>query len=86
MPSSQAVGPILRFFGLAIELIGVSVLMLSGRRDGTDVASRFGIGTNGIWGIVVVGFALWAAGTVMIYLRRSPPARKDDAGLDRDLR
>jgi len=80
----QAVGPILRILGLVIELFGVAILTLSGRNDAADVGSRFGITTNTIWAIVIVGFLFWATGTVLIYMKRSPDARKDDADLDRD--
>ncbi|APW60788.1 hypothetical protein [Paludisphaera borealis] len=84
MSQAQAVGPILRILGLAIELLGVTILMLSGRNDAVDVGSRFGITTNQIWGTVIVGFALWATGTALIFARKGRTQRKDAADLDRD--
>jgi hypothetical protein len=77
MALSQAVGPILRIVGLAIELVGVTILLLSGRNGGADVGARFGLAPNAVWAIVIVGFALWAVGTVWIYVNRAFPARKD---------
>ena len=81
---SHAVGPILRILGLLVELFGLAVLTLSGRNDGADVGARLGIATNAIWAIVIVGFGLWATGTVLIYARRFAPSRKHEAAPDRD--
>ncbi len=80
----QAVGPILRFLGLVIELFGVSILMLSGRNDGADVGTRLGISPNLVWGIVIVGFAFWATGTALIYARRGRSRPKVVAKKDGD--
>lgn len=81
----HAVGPILRILGIVVELFGLAVLTLSGRNDGADLGGRLGIGTNAIWMIVLVGFALWATGTVLIFLRRNAPAREVDSPHERDL-
>jgi hypothetical protein len=71
-----AAGPILRILGLIIELFGITILMLSGRGDGADVGARLGLSSNQVWGIVVVGFVVWAVGTSLIYARRLSPRRK----------
>jgi hypothetical protein len=84
MSRAQALGPILRILGLVIELLGVTILMISGRDDAANLGSRFGISMNQIWGIVIVGFALWAIGTTMIYARKGQALRKDSADIDRD--
>jgi hypothetical protein len=57
--------------------------MLSGRKDGADVGARLGIPTNQVWAVVFVGFALWAAGTMLIYAQRFRRFRKEDEDLDR---
>jgi hypothetical protein len=83
MSQAQTIGPILRIVGLVIEMIGVTILALSGRNDAADLGSRFGLSTNQIWAIVIVGFVIWAAGSVMIYTQRQRP-RKSAPDDDRD--
>jgi hypothetical protein len=80
MALSRALGPILRVAGLALELAGLTILALSGRKGGLDVGARLGIGANAVWTVVAVGFSLWVSGTALIYLNRAGPKRQGRDG------
>jgi len=79
-----AAGPILRILGLMIEFVGITILMLSGRKDGAEVGARLGISANQVWGIVMAGFAVWATGTLLIYAGGFRSRRAKTAKTDRD--
>jgi uncharacterized membrane protein len=67
----RSLGQILRFVGLLIELLGILVLVF---RTGTD---EQGVPLPGswtprvAWELIVAGFAIWLAGTIVNYWIRT---------------
>lgn len=72
-------GQLLRILGLLMEMFGLSSLGLSAR-DGTG--HWFGMTSNQVWAIVVVGFVFWLTGTILNFneavRRREESTRGDD--------
>lgn len=62
MPPRYA-GQILRIVGLLIEMFGLAAFAMS--PQGAD-RGWLGLNANQIWLIVIVGFAVWLTGTIMI--------------------
>ena len=66
-------GQYLRILGLLMEMFGLSSIALSAR--GGD-GHWFGMTSNQVWAIVLVGFAFWAAGT-LLNLNEASRRRRD---------
>ncbi|WP_337177601.1 hypothetical protein [Paludisphaera sp.] len=69
-------GQYMRILGLLMEMFGLSSVAMSSR-DGSG--HWFGMTTDQVWTIVVVGFVFWAVGTVVNINEASRRrARRDD--------
>lgn len=68
-------GQYLRILGLVMEMFGLSSVALASR-DGSR--HWFGMTSNQVWAIVIVGFVFWAVGTVLNLNEAARRRREDD--------
>lgn len=69
-------GQYMRILGLLMEMFGLSSIAMASR-DGTG--HWFGLTTNQVWTIVIVGFVFWAVGTV-VNLNEAARRREERGG------
>ncbi len=73
MPAN--IGQIVRIVGLLMEMFGLAAVALGGR-DGER--GFLGMTSNQVWSIVVVGFAFWLTGTILIFRETARRREEDD--------
>lgn len=82
-------GQILRIVGLLIEMFGLAAFAMSPKGGAGDDRGWFGLTTQQIWLIVIVGFIIWLTGTITIHTTapggwlagRRPSGRDEDKSL-----
>jgi len=60
-------GQVLRFIGLLIEMFGLAAFAMSPQGGAGHDRGWFGLTTQQIWLIVIVGFVVWLTGTITIH-------------------
>lgn len=60
-------GQVLRIIGLLIEMFGLAAFATASRAGAGEPRGWFGLTTQQIWLIVIVGFVIWLTGTITIH-------------------
>jgi hypothetical protein len=79
-------GQILRMLGLLIELLGIVALALWTRTDAAGAPLPGSFSARQVWIAVGVGFVIWLAGSLLLYLpgpssAKQPPDKPDHDAL-----